>query len=72
MLVKEIERIGIPAVLVTTMVPIAKTVGANRIVQGIAITSPLGNPRISPSEEKTLRKAMVESVLRLLTDEMKD
>ena len=44
MLEKEIERVGIPAVLITALIPTAKTVGANRAVQGVAITNPVGNP----------------------------
>jgi len=67
---KEIERVGIPAVLITALSPTAKTIGANRIVQGIAITNPLGNPRISEGEERALRKEIVESALKLLTSNM--
>ena len=67
MLEKEIERIGIPAVLVTALVTTAKTVGANRIVQGNSITSPLGNPQVSKDEEVKLRKEIVQKALHALT-----
>ena len=40
---KEIERAGVPAVHICTIVPISRTVGANRIVPAIAIPHPLGN-----------------------------
>jgi betaine reductase len=63
---KEIERAGIPAVLVTALIPTAKTIHANRIVQGIAITNPLGDPSVSPLEEKELRKKIVASALEAL------
>jgi glycine reductase len=69
---KEIERVGIPAVLITTLIPTAKLVGANRVVQGIAVTNPMGNPRVSNKEEKALRKNMLESAFELLTGEMPD
>lgn len=70
MLEKEIERVGIPAVLITALIPTAKTVSANRVVQGVAITNPVGNPRISEEEEKILRRNIVESALDMLTKEM--
>jgi glycine reductase len=69
---KEIERVGVPAVLITTLLPTAKLVGANRVVQGIAVTSPVGNPRVSNKEEKAIRKKMLESAFELLASEMPD
>jgi glycine reductase len=63
---KEIERAGIPAVHICSIVPISKTVGANRIVPAIAIPHPLGDPTKSKSEEKSLRRALVEKALRAL------
>jgi glycine reductase complex component B subunit gamma len=65
---KEIERIGIPTVLITALTPIAKMLGANRIVQGIGITNPVGNPRVSQNEERALRKRLVRSALQRLTE----
>jgi glycine reductase len=65
---KEIERVGIPAVLITALTPIAKMLGANRIVQGIGITNPTSNPRVSQNEEKALRKRLVKSALQRLTE----
>jgi len=65
-MVKEIERAGIPAVHICTIVPISRTVGANRIVPAIAIPHPLGDPNKSPEEEKKLRRALVEKALQAL------
>ena len=42
MLAKEIERVGIPAVYVTSLPTVATMIGANRIVRGPAITHPFG------------------------------
>jgi glycine reductase complex component B subunit gamma len=64
---KEIERSGIPAVLITTLIPTAKMLGANRVVAGNAITSPLGDPKISLPEEKALRRRILTSALEFLT-----
>jgi glycine reductase len=66
---KEIERAGIPAVLITALVPTARTLNANRIVQGIGITNPLGNPGASEAEEKVIRRRLVLEALQMLTQE---
>ena len=63
---KEIERAGIPAVLVTALLPTAHTLHANRVVQGVAITHPLGDPKVSGSEEKALRRTIVARALESL------
>lgn len=63
---KEIERLGIPTVHVCSIVPISKTVGANRIVPAVAIPHPLGDPSKSGEEERQLRRALVEKALRAL------
>jgi glycine reductase len=63
---KEIERAGIPCVLITTLIPAALTVGANRIVQGVAITNPVGNPELSREREKELRRRLVKKALEVL------
>jgi len=69
---KEIERTGIPAVLITSLIPTAKMLGANRIVQGVGITNPLGNPRVSQEEEKALRRRILSAALQLLTEKIED
>ncbi len=71
-MVKEIEREGIPVVHIATVVPISKTVGANRIVPAIAIPHPLGNPKLDEDEEKNVRREIVERALRALTTEIKE
>jgi glycine reductase complex component B subunit gamma len=64
---KEIERAGIPAVLVTALIPTATTLHANRVVPGVAINHPLGDPRVSRLEEKALRRKIVGRALEALT-----
>ena len=68
MLTKEIEKAGIPTVLITTLVPTAQTIGVNRIVQGAGITHPLGDPKLSEEGEKALRKQLLKAAFRLLTE----
>ena len=50
-MVKEIERTGIPVVHMCNLVPVSKTVGANRIVPTISIPYPLGDPS-TPKEDQ--------------------
>lgn len=69
-MLKEIERAGFPIVHMCTIVPISKTVGANRIVPTIAIPHPLGNPALSREEEKVIRRKLVERALKALTTEV--
>ncbi len=45
---------------------LARSVGSNRIVRGKAITSVVGDPGLSPAEEKRLRKALVLKALEAL------
>ena len=69
-MVKEIERAGFPVVHMCTIVPISLTVGANRIVPTVAIPHPLGNPALSPAEEKALRRKLLLQALEALQTEV--
>ncbi len=71
-MVKEVERTGIPVVHICTVVPISLTVGANRIVPAVAIPYPLGNPALEATEEKALRRALVEKSLQALGTEVQE
>ena len=63
MLAKEIERVGSPAVYVTSLPTIATMIGANRIVRGPAITHPFG---LNEDE----RRRIVERALEMLETEV--
>jgi len=65
-MVKELERAGLPTVHICTIVPISKTVGANRIVPAVAIPHPLGKPELSKEDEKALRRKILEKALEAL------
>ncbi len=65
-MVKEIERVGIPVVHMATVVPISLTIGANRIIPGVGIPYPLGDPRLGEVESKKIRRKMVERALKAL------
>ena len=63
MLAKEIERVGIPAVYVTSLPTVATMIGANRIVRGPAITHPFGL-------DEDDRKRIVERALAMLESDV--
>jgi glycine reductase len=65
-LAKEFEREGIPTVFVTALPTIAQMVGANRIVRGLAITNPTGDPSLEPGDEPAMRIALVRRPLDML------
>ena len=67
-MVKELERAGLPTSHVCSIVPISKTVGANRIVPSVAIPHPLGDPAKTPEEERAIREALMEKALRALEE----
>ena len=54
---------GLPTAHICSIVPISKTVGANRIVPSIAIPHPLGDPDLAPEAERALRRRLVERAL---------
>jgi len=65
-MVKEIERAGIPVVHIATVTPISLTIGANRIVPGLGIPHPLGDPKQSAENQYKLRKKLVKKALQAL------
>lgn len=66
-MVKELEKAGMTVVHACSIVPISKTVGANRIVPTIAIPHPFGDPDLGQAAEKRLRKKLVKKALKALT-----
>jgi betaine reductase len=57
---------GIPTVFVTALPTIAVMVGANRVLRGVSITHPAGDPSLSVGDERALRKRLLERALRML------
>ena len=71
-MVKEIERAGFPIVQMANLLPVALTVGANKIVPTISIPYPLGDPATSKEQQWKLRYHRVGVALDALTEEIED
>ena len=56
-------------VQVTSVLPVAKMVGSNRVVQGGGIVHVLGDPDLPPAEEKALRQKLLLQALETLKKE---
>ncbi|KUL02142.1 MAG: Selenoprotein B, glycine/betaine/sarcosine/D-proline reductase family [Synergistales bacterium 54_9] len=66
-MVREIEATaGIPVVQIATIVPIMLTVGANRIVPGVAIPHPVGDPAEGPKADKAVRREILERAFKAM------
>lgn len=66
-MVKEIEKQGIPIVQMVNLIPVAKSVGVNRMVETISIPYPLGNPELTKEDEYSMRYSKVLTALKSLT-----
>lgn len=71
-MVKEFERSGFPIVQMCNLIPVAKTVGANRIVPTISIPYPLGDPSTSKEEQWKLRYHRVGVALDALATDIEE
>jgi glycine/betaine/sarcosine/D-proline reductase family selenoprotein B len=57
-------------VLVTALPTIAQMVGTNRILRGVSITHPTGDPSLASGDEHELRVAIVARALEMLVTEV--
>ena len=71
-MVKEIERAGIPIVQMCNLIPVATTVGSNKIVPTISIPYPLGDPGTSKEQQWKLRYHRVGVALDALTEDIEE
>lgn len=52
--------------IITALPGIPERIGCTRIVKGVAITNPVGDPRLPLAEEKNLRKRLLEKAISAL------
>jgi glycine reductase complex component B subunit gamma len=57
-------------VCITALPTIAQMMGANRILHGVAITHPAGDPSLAPADERALRRRIVARALEMLATDI--
>jgi glycine reductase len=67
---KELEKAGLPVALISAMFPVAQQVRANRIVKGVSIPHPCGDPNLSKELDARLRREIVQTALKALESEV--
>lgn len=72
MMVKEIERYGMPVVHMVNMVPVAKGIGSNRIVKTYGISYPMNDPNELEENQRKQRYELVGRALKALDTEITD
>ncbi len=70
MISKELEKAGLPVALISAMFPVAQQVRANRIVKGVSIPHPCGDPNLSKELDARLRREIIQTALRALESEV--
>jgi betaine reductase len=63
----ELERRGLPTAMISALPPVAMELGANRVVRGIKIPHPCGDPTADPAVDRGLRLQIVGGALRALS-----
>ena len=63
MISKEIERGGIPVAFITAMTKIAMQQKTNRVVTGVRIPHPCGDPSLPSEADLALRRKITECAL---------
>jgi glycine reductase len=52
--------------MITALGPVAADLGANRVIRGVKIPHPCGDPTLEPSGDHDLRVRLVREALRAL------
>ena len=63
---KELEREGLPTVIVTSLTDVALKVGANRVLRGASFSSPCGRHDLDAAAERSFRLALVRRAVAAL------
>ena len=66
MITKEVERQGIPVAFITTITRLAQSNRVSRIIAGVAIRHPCGDPEKGQEIDLALRYQIVETALEAL------
>lgn len=72
MIAKEIDKAGIPVAHITAISLLSKQTGVNRVVTGIQIPHPCGDPKLSEESDHSLRKEIVKCALDALQTDVSE
>jgi glycine reductase len=59
----ELERRGLPVAMISALPPVALELGANRVVRGVKIPHPCGDPTAEPTRDVAIRQDIVSRAL---------
>jgi glycine reductase complex component B subunit gamma len=62
----ELERRGLPVAMISALPPVALELGANRVIRGVKIPHPCGDPAVDAEHGLAIRREIVERALRAL------
>ena len=62
----ELEGAGLPTAMVSALGPVAAELGAVRVVRGVKIPHPCGDPTLDPARDRALRVSLVRAALRAI------
>jgi betaine reductase len=69
-MVREFERKGFTTVQISALPTIPKRMGVNRIVEGVGIPHPLGDPKLPREAELQQRVRILETVITAFETEV--
>ena len=56
--------------MITALGPVALDLGANRVIRGVKIPHPCGDPTVAPERDHALRVGLVRTSLRALATKL--
>ena len=56
--------------MITALGPVAQELGANRVVRGVKIPHPCGDPTLEPTGDHALRVGLARAALRALATKL--
>jgi len=63
---KELDRAKLPVAMISAMYPVAEQVGASRIVKGVSIPHPCGDPSLPAALDAQLRRESFSTAVKAL------
>ncbi len=72
MIAKEIEGVGIPVAAITAISLLSRQTGASRVVAGVKVPNPCGDPELPPESDHSLRRELIKCALDALQTDVSE